>query len=368
MYRARLKRDLDRWVANGLVNERDAQAMLADHDAQASSFSVGSVLLVLSAVLLSASILLVIAANWQAIPRLMKVSVVIALIWGFHCGGAILIALGRKALGQGLLVLGAASFGGGMALVGQLYHLSGDELDLFYVWLTAAVLSCIFFRSGVMLGFVAALCMVTVAVGFDRYNFDWTMQTVLLPPALSCVIILLSFWAGNLRVRHVAGVLLLAWLVWLYAHTTDVRIAIAFVAGGFGVFAALALTKLYEWHLARLLATYALALSAIGLALVNIEYSTGLSLAFVSIVSLVISVAALVMKGRDDGMVRAMAYMIFAGETLYLSFQTIDSLLDTSSFFLISGLLVALLAFGVSRLEKLLSQNRGLKKESADAS
>lgn len=368
MYRAKLKRDLMRWTAMGLVNEHDAQAMLADHDAQASSFSVGSVLLVLSAVLLSASILLVIAANWQAIPRLMKVSVVIALIWGFHCGGAMLIAFGRTVLGQGLLVLGAASFGGGMALVGQLYHLSGDELDLFYIWLAAAVLSCVFFRSGIMLGFVAALCVSTLWVAFDRYNFDWTTQTVLLPPALSCIIVLLSFWAGNVRVRHVAGFLMLGWLIWLYAQTTDVWIAIAFATGGFGVFAVLSLTRLYDSHVARLVATYALALSAIGLALINIEYSRGLPLAVVSIASLAISVAALVMKGRDDGMVRAIAYMIFAGETLYLSFQTIDSLLDTSSFFLISGLLLALLAFGVSRLEKLLSKKRGLKKEGVDAS
>jgi uncharacterized membrane protein len=367
MYRARLKRDLDRWSAMGLVSEREAQAMLADHDAQASSFSVGSVLLVLSAVLLSASILLIVAANWQEIPRLVKVSVVIAFIWGFHCGGALLIALGRNVLGQSLLVLGAASFGGGMALVGQLYHLSGDELDLLYVWLAAAVMSCIFFRSGVMLGFVAVLCVTTVGVGFDQASFDWTLQTLILPPVLSCVIVMLSFWAGNVRVRHVAGCLLLGWLVWLYAHETDVRIAIAFVAGGFGVFAAVAITKHYHVHIVRLIATYGLALSMIGLALVNIEYGSGLPLAFVSIVSLAISIAALVMKGRDDGVVRAMAYLIFAGETLYLSFETIDSLLDTSSFFLISGLLVALLAFGVSRLEKLLAGKRGLKSEGVDA-
>lgn len=342
--------------------------MLDDHDAQASSFSIGSVLLMLSAVLLSAALLLLVAANWQAIPRLVKVSVVIAFIWGFHCGGALLISLGRRALGQMLLVLGVASFGGGLALVGQLYHLSGDQLDFLYVWNGAAVLSCILFRSGAMLGFVAALSIATVAVGLDQYDFDWTIQTVILPPALSALILVLSFWAGNERVRHVAYLLLLGWVVWLYARDMEIFVAFAFVAGGFGVFSVITLLNLYRMQVFRLAATYGLALAVIGLALVNIEYDSGLRLAFVATTSVAISIAALIIKGREDGVVRAMAYLIFAGETLYLSFVTIDSMLDTSGFFLISGVLVALLAFGVSRLEKLLAANRVLTKEGVDVS
>jgi uncharacterized membrane protein len=368
MYRARLKRDLDRWSAMGLINEREAQAMLEDHDAQASSFSIGSVLLLLSAVMVSAAILLLVAANWQAIPRLVKISAVIALIWGFQCGGALLIARKRSALGQSFLVLGATSFGGGLALVGQLYHLSGDQLDLFYMWLIAASLSCVFFRSGVMLGFVAALCVATVAVGLDQYNFDWTVQTVLLPPVLASLIILLSFWAGNERVRHVAGLLLLGWLVWLYAHNSDVSVAIAFVVGGFAVFALVALTGTNRHQLFRVLAIYALALSVIGVAVLNVTYGSGVQLAVVAVVAVGISIGALAINGRDDGVVRGMAYLLFAGETLYLSFATIDSMLDTSGFFLVSGLLVALLALCASKVEKMLAASRKMTKEGADAS
>lgn len=362
MYRARLKRDLDRWTAMGLISESDAQAMLKDHDAQASSFSLGGVLLILSAVLLSLAILLLVAANWQAIPRLVKVSAVIALIWGFQCGGAVALAFGRMAMGQALLVLAAASFGGGLALVAQLYHLSGDPLGLFYVWIAAATLSCVLFRSGVMAGFVAALCVATTAMALDQFNFDWSMQTLLLPPGFALLIIALSFWAGPERVRHVAGVLLLGWLLWLYGQNTDVALAIGFVAAGFAVFAGAGLSRFYAFHIVQLAAIYSLALTVAGLMLLNIEYDHGLRLAIVAVAAVVISVAALIIKGRDDGAVRAMAYLIFAGQTLYLSFQTIDSMLDTSGFFLISGLLVALLAFGVSRVEKLLSAKRDGQK------
>lgn len=367
MYRARLKRDLDRWSAMGLISEREAQAMLRDHDAQASSFSIGAVLVVLSAVLLSAAILLLVAANWQTIPRLVKISGVIAFIWGFHCGGAILIALGRQAFGQALLVLGAASFGGGLALVGQLYHLSGDQLDLFYVWLAAATVSCVLFRSGVMAGFVAILSVATVFIALDQYDFDWTLQTMLLPPGLAVLIIALSFWAGHERVRHIAFLLLFGWLIWLYAQHTDIAVAFGFVVGGFGVFAAVALSHLYRAQIFRLAASYGLALAVAGLALVHLEYDSGLRLALIAVVSVAISIAALAIKGRDDGVVRAMAYLIFAGETLYVSFATIDSMLDTSGFFLISGLLVAVLAFAASRVEKLLAASRAINREDVDA-
>lgn len=368
MYRARLKRDLERWSAMGLISEREAQAMLGDHDANASSFSLGSVLLILAVVLLSAAVILLVAANWQAIPRLVKISVVIAFIWVFHCGGAVFIALKRQALGESLLVLGAASFGGGLALVGQLYHMSGDQLDFLYVWIGASVLSCVLFRSGVMLGLVAVLCVATVVVGVDQDNFDWTSQTALLSPTLSALILLLSFWAGNERIRHVAYSLLLVWLIWLYAQNMDVMIAVAFLVGGFGVFASVSLSTLYGMHVFRLAATYGLALTVVGLGLLSIEYQSGLRLALVAAVSVAVSIAALVIKGRDDGVVRAMAYLIFAGDTLYLSFVTVDSMLDTSGFFLISGIIVAALAFGVSRLEKLLAANRAPVKEGADAS
>lgn len=362
MYRARLKRDLDRWTAQGLISASDARAMLDDHDAQASRFSLGGVLLILSAVLLSAAILMLVAANWQAIPRLVKVSAVIALIWGFQCGGAVALAFGRAAIGQALLVLAAASFGGGLALVAQLYHLSGDPLGLFYVWVSAATLSCLLFRSGVMAGFVASLCVATTAMALDQFNFDWSLQTLLLPPGFAALIIALSFWAGFERVRHVAGVLLLGWLIWLYTQNTDIRIAIAFVAAGFAVFALAGLSRFYHAHILRLAAIYSLALAVVGLGLVNLEYDHGFKLAIVSVVAVMMSVLALIIRGRDDGAVRAMAYLIFVGQTLYLSFQTIDSMLDTSGFFLISGLLVALLAFGVSKLEKLLSAKRSRPK------
>jgi uncharacterized membrane protein len=81
-----------------------------------------------------------------------------------------------------------------------------------------------------------------------------------------------------------------------------------------------------------------------------------MSVAALGVVILGLAIAAIAVEGRDNGAVRYLAYAAFAAEVLYLSYQTIDSILGTSAFFLLSGLVVALLAFVVVRLEKRFSR------------
>ncbi|MBC7313228.1 MAG: DUF2157 domain-containing protein, partial [Rhizobium sp.] len=108
MYRGRLKRDLALWVEKRLISQDVADALLRDFDSRRSSFSIGGVLMILAAVLIAASILLLIAANWQEIPRLVKIGGIVALIWIFYGLAAISFARGADRLGGALLVLGAA--------------------------------------------------------------------------------------------------------------------------------------------------------------------------------------------------------------------------------------------------------------------
>ncbi|MGO7427439.1 DUF2157 domain-containing protein, partial [Rhizobium ruizarguesonis] len=122
MYRGRLERDLSLWVGKGLLGQETAGALLAEYDSRPASFSLGRVLMALAAVLLAAAILLVVASNWEAIPRLVRVGVILALIWVVHIAAARLLARGAAAAAGGLLVIGAMSFGGAISLVGQMCH------------------------------------------------------------------------------------------------------------------------------------------------------------------------------------------------------------------------------------------------------
>ena len=65
----------------------------------------------------------------------------------------------------------------------------------------------------------------------------------------------------------------------------------------------------------------------------------------------------IVLSGKENGAVRYLGYAIFAAETLYLASETIGSIIGTSGFFLISGLVVALIAWAVITLERRLSRS-----------
>ena len=76
-----------------------------------------------------------------------------------------------------------------------------------------------------------------------------------------------------------------------------------------------------------------------------------------SIVTLVSAIAGIALSGRDNGAVRYLGYATFAVETLYLASETIGSIIGTSGFFLVAGLVVAMIAWAVIALERRFSRN-----------
>ena len=68
--------------------------------------------------------------------------------------------------------------------------------------------------------------------------------------------------------------------------------------------------------------------------------------------TLATALAGIGIGGRMNGAVRFLGYAVFASETLYLASETLGSILGTAGFFLISGLVVAVIAWLVVRLER----------------
>ena len=363
MYRGRLKRDLDIWVEKGLIAPSVAAALLEEHDSRRSAFSIGGALMILAAVLISASILLLIAANWEAIPRLTKVVGVVALIWVFHGTAAVAFGRGADRLGGALLVLGSASFGGAIALIGQLYHLSGDAFDAMLVWFAMTAVSAAAFRSGALTAMTGILAFAAFSALLEQFNFDWHGVYGWWPVLSALVIVFLSIWTGMERARHFAYLLILAWLLWLYSLSSDTQTALAFAVAGVLAFLAATLPVSPVAGLLRRhepsLAFYALVLGFVGLALLHGDWTDGMPLALLGFATIALSLVALALEGRDNGAVRFLSYAAFAAEVLYLSYVTIDSMLGTSTFFLLAGLVVAVLAGVVVKLEKLFARRAG---------
>ena len=362
MYRGRLERDLSLWVEKGLLQEDTVGTLLAEYDARPASFSLGRVLMGLAAVLLGAALLLLVASNWEYIPRLVRVGLMLTLIWSVHVGAALLLMRGARATANGLLVIGALSFGGAISLVGQMYHLSGDEQTVMYLWFGVATVSAILFRSAAVTVVAGFLSWGSFAVYLQNYDTRWYGVGPYAPLVMAAVVIGLVRYTGADRARHLAYLLVVGWLAWLYVVTDEVSVAISFAVLGMAAFL---LTALPVHAISTLVRTagaapafYSFLVTIMGLFLLHAEMDEGSRMVVIGLLTLAAAVVAIVVHGRDNGAVRYLAYGAFAGEMLYLASVTVGTILGTSSLFLFSGLVVAAVAWVVIRLEKRFAAGR----------
>ncbi|QWW69297.1 DUF2157 domain-containing protein [Rhizobium sp. WYJ-E13] len=362
MYRGRLERDLSLWVEKGLLEEKTAETLLGEYDARPASFSLGRVLMGLAAILLGAALLLLVASNWEYIPRLVRVGLMLALIWAVHIGAALLFVRGALATANALLIIGALSFGGAISLIGQMYHLSGDEQTVMYLWFAVAAVSAILFRSAAVTVVAGFLSWASFVVYLENYDTRWVGFGPYAPLVMAAVILGLVRFTGADRARHLAYLLVIGWLAWLYVLFDEISVAIAFAVLGMATFLLTALPLRPISTLVRTAgaapAFYSFLVAIMGLFLLHMEMDEGGRMVLLGLLTLGAAVVAIVLHGRNNGAVRYLAYGAFAAEMLYLASVTVGTILGTSSLFLFSGLVVAAVAWVVIRLEKRFSAGR----------
>ncbi|MFC6444849.1 DUF2157 domain-containing protein [Shinella zoogloeoides] len=360
MYRGRLERDLKLWATQGLIDAQTAGRLLKEYDSRESAFSVGRVLMMIAALLVAAAVLLLVAANWDAVPRLARLVGILALIWGAYLAGGFLIARGAERLAAAFLVLGTLAFGGAIALVGQMYHLSGDTFQAMLVWFAGAVVAAALFRSGAVTAVAGVLAFVVAGV-------DWTQssnadETVLLwlMPLMAAIVILLVRYSGADRVRHLAYLLLVVWLAYIYGENETPGTAIAIAVFGAVAYLLAAVPQSPLHALARSAgaapAFYSYLVLLLGLLVLHAEFNGVADRLLVGIVTLGAAIAGIALSGKENGAVRYLGYAAFAAETLYLASETIGSIIGTSGFFLIAGFVVALIAWAVIVMERRFSR------------
>ncbi len=109
-YSSRVRGDIERWAASGLIDASTAATLRRDVEASdRRSLSFGSVLAMMAALLFGAAILIFVAANWEAIPRLARVCALFAVIFVGYVGGAVVKSRGHPAIGEALWIVAAAS-------------------------------------------------------------------------------------------------------------------------------------------------------------------------------------------------------------------------------------------------------------------
>jgi len=135
-YRKRLKDDLESWVAKGWVSSTGAAAILKDQELDDGRSRLPMALAGIGVICVALAVLAFIAANWDTIPKTAKLIGITLLVATSHGLAASAAAKGRKGIADLATGFATLVFVGGMALVGQMFHLPSD-------WAGGAFLVCL---------------------------------------------------------------------------------------------------------------------------------------------------------------------------------------------------------------------------------
>jgi uncharacterized membrane protein len=357
-------RDIERWVTSGLIDRGTADQLYADLANRPGRFGLGAVLGVLGAVLLGVALLSLVAANWNEIPRLMRVAFILTVIAAGYLGGAWRAGKGDAVFSSVLYVIAAIAFGGGIAIVGQMYHLSGDAASAALVWCLGTLAAAVLLLSGnlaVMGALTGLFYLLTVTkdsfINLARESSWHGDHYYWIVPLLALGVAAAAQLTQTRVAAHSVVWLIIGYMITMrLEYNTDYLDYVVGVTGTVSFFALVYFEAIVDkvTHLVRALQAYALGIAFTGLASIqfllpsaNIGASIVLGLAILGL-----AIAALAVRGRDHGQVRMLAYAAFAFEVLYLAYETVGSIIGTSLFFFLIGVFVMFLAFLVMRLER----------------
>ena len=167
-----LKGRINLWRESGLITDDQSESIINFEAAPEDPIRLGIrfsrlivVLSTLGAILIGAGIISFIAANWQGIPVIAKLALLIggqtATYWVAY---QFQFVRGYPRVGGAIMFAGAAWFGANVFLVAQSYHLSTDNPDLLIWW----------FIGVLPLAYIAKSKAITVmAVGIFVVGISW---------------------------------------------------------------------------------------------------------------------------------------------------------------------------------------------------
>ena len=276
-YIRQLKRDLARWVQDGLIHADEVDGLLASAGLNQKSGSLQNILAILGFLFLGASAISYLAANYGAIPRLALLAAGIALMWLSYGFGAQLVQRNRESIGQGLIFLGVLLFGANIMLIAQMYHISEHYPNGVLAWGLGALAIAAVTPSRPALGasiVLAALWTTLESTAFD-VSFHWPF---------------LIFWSAAAVLSHILGwragfhLSFLTFVYWLGLNVADLADQLSWeIIDGLSVFASLwllvwvkgCLTSSLGYAYGQALARYGMVLFLVTFAMLQILPTDG---------------------------------------------------------------------------------------------
>ncbi len=140
-FRYQLRHEAELWRAEGLIDDSQYEQLLERYQFNTLDTSARNrfvtILIGLGSILIGLGVITFVAANWQELPRIAKVIILLSLFIGVNIVGFSKWKQPNHAqqrLGQGLLLLGAFILGANMGLMGQMFHINAPFYELLLAW------------------------------------------------------------------------------------------------------------------------------------------------------------------------------------------------------------------------------------------
>jgi uncharacterized membrane protein len=165
------------WENQGVISAAQAETIRRLYPEPKAALPWGMLIFSgIGSVVIGLGIILLLAYNWQAIPKFGKLGLIFGALLAAHTAGLQLRQAPdwRRQLGEALGVLGTMLFGAGIWLVAQVYHIDEHYPNGFLLWGLGA-LALAWTMPSVAQGVLAAAAL-TVWGGTENFNFDTTVH------------------------------------------------------------------------------------------------------------------------------------------------------------------------------------------------
>ena len=234
-YRQQLEADLVKWVAAGVISGDAAQSIRKARFSDEAKSRLPGIFAMLGALMLAASVSAFVAANWQEIPRLVRLVGILAIIAGCFFPALLLQRRGHPAAADAVVTFATLCFGAGIALVGQMYHLPSDwPAGAMLVAIGGLIAAALTGKNGPLV--IAFVAMTSWSCGrFEAAHFreiHWSFLLLFVPG------LLLALGRENRLLAHAAVLALSVWLWALLMPPGFAKIFFNLVEGGLALSAA----------------------------------------------------------------------------------------------------------------------------------
>ena len=221
-YHDRLEGDARRWVEKGLVDEATAERLLDESRSQTRGYSFTSIVVLLGVVCLCFAAMTFVAANWEDMPKLVRVGLIMTGLWAAYAMAVAARVKGHPAIANSFVVLGCGLFGAGIMLIGQMYHLQGRPVDAVLMWAAGSIAAAFLLRSAAALW----LSIVLITLWFylsDLQTWELGVKTAEVNYAYLGLWGLCAGLALWLRSRLSAHLLAIGMIIWLFVTVAILR-------------------------------------------------------------------------------------------------------------------------------------------------